>query len=98
LERLYDITNLYNSMELVVSRHSFQREVNHEKIEDDIKPEGLLNSNYQNIVKDNYTSIKEESVFVIRQRIKSFQYANSTSISTILKISVFLIVYIVITQ
>lgn len=84
-------------MELVVSRHSFQRESKHEKIEEYIKPEGLLNSNYQNIVKDNYTNIEEESVFGVRQRIKSFQYADSNSISTILKISVFLIVYIIIT-
>lgn len=84
-------------MELVVSRHRFQREAKQEKIEDYIKPEGLLNSNYQNIVKDNYTNIEEDSVFGNRQRIKSFQYADSTSISAILKISVFLIVYILVT-
>ena len=85
-------------MELTVSVEDLEPLPEPKELENYVKPEGLLNSNYQNIVKDNYTSIKEESVFVIRQRIKSFQYANSTSISTILKISVFLIVYIVITQ
>lgn len=84
-------------MELVVSRYNFQTELKQKQLEDYIKPEGLLNSNYQNIVKDNYTNIEEESVFGIRQRIKSFQYSESTSICTILKISIFIIVYFIIT-
>ena len=84
-------------MELVVSKYDFQSGVKPKEIEDYIKPEGLLNSNYQNIVKDNYTNIEEESVFGIRQRIKSFQYSESTSICTILKISIFIIVYFIIT-
>ena len=83
-------------MELVVSKYDFQTGVKPKEIEDYIKPEGLLNSNYKNIVKENYVYIEQDTVFGIRQRIKSFQYANTTSISIILKISVFILGYLLI--
>ena len=83
-------------MELVVSRQNYQKELSDEHVEDYIKPEGLLNSNYQNIVKDNYSNINEDSVYGNRQKIKSFQYSKINGISTILKVLVFTILYILI--
>lgn len=83
-------------MELVVSKYDFQREIKYKEIEDYIKQEGLLNSNYQNIVKENHTHFEEDTVFGMRQKIKYFQYWNTSSISVILKMSVFMIVYLLI--
>lgn len=59
------------------------------------KPLGLLNSNYQSIVKDNFTNIKASSLFNIKQRIKSRSYNTCCNVETILKISIFLIFLII---
>ena len=56
-----------------------------------VRPEGLLNSNYKNIVRCNFRSNNSNSIFGIKQRVKSRQYQSTSSIDTILKLSVFLI-------
>ncbi|MBC2844526.1 hypothetical protein [Winogradskyella flava] len=52
---------------------------------------GLLNSNYKSIVKQNFSESTTKSVFGIRQRIKSSQLRMVNHTSVILKLSVFAI-------
>ena len=61
-----------------------------------MRPEGLLNSNYKSIVRCNFAHINSHSIFGIKQRVKSRQYQFTSSISTILKLSVFLLTLAVI--
>lgn len=60
------------------------------------RPEGLLNSNYKNVVNCNLKDLNSTSIFSIKQRIKSRQYQLTSSIETLLKVSVFVIVLAVI--
>lgn len=55
-------------------------------------PVGLLNSNYKKVAKCNLSSHNSTSIFGIKQRIKSRQYQFTSSIDTLLKVSVFVIV------
>jgi len=57
------------------------------------RPEGILNSNYKNIAKSNFNNVQSNSIFGIRQAIKSRQYQFTPSVDTILKLSVFAIVF-----
>ncbi len=57
-----------------------------------IRPEGLLNSNYKAMVRGNFKSISRNSIFGIRQAVKTKQYYLNTGIDTILKVAVFAIV------
>ena len=52
-------------MELVVTRQDLKREFKPNVVEEFIKPEGLLNSNYQRIAKENLEDIEADSVFGI---------------------------------
>ena len=83
-------------MELVVSRQGIERAFEPKKVEEYIKPEGILNSNYQIIAKSNLENIEANSIFGIKQRIKSYHYRTTSSIETILKVSIFMILYLVI--
>ncbi|MBO6878958.1 hypothetical protein [Winogradskyella sp.] len=55
---------------------------------------GLLNSNYKSIVKENFSKSTTKSVFGIRQRIKSSQLRKVNHTAVILKLSVFAIALI----
>ena len=56
------------------------------------RPEGLLNSNYKNVVKCNLYHSKSNSIFGIKQRLKGRQYQQfSTSTATLVKVSVFVL-------
>jgi outer membrane receptor for Fe3+-dicitrate len=55
------------------------------------KNEGLLTSNYKEEIQDNFFNSKPNSVFGIKQKIKSSQYQYSPSVDAILKLSVFAI-------
>ncbi|WP_299361238.1 hypothetical protein [Winogradskyella sp.] len=57
---------------------------------------GLLNSNYKSIVKQNFSAPRPTSVFGIRQRIKSSQFNRINHTAAILKLSVFAIALIII--
>jgi len=57
-----------------------------------VRPDGLLNSNYKAIARQNLRNRSTKSIFGIRQAIKSRQYQFTSSIATILKLSVFAIV------
>lgn len=52
---------------------------------------GLLNSNYKSIVKNNFSKSTTKSIFGIRQRIKSSQLNKVNHTAVILKLSVFAI-------
>lgn len=51
--------------------------------------QGLLNSNYKSVVKENFRKSTTKSVFGIRQRLKSSQFKMVNHTAAILKISVF---------
>ena len=55
-------------------------------------PIGLLNSNYQKVVKCNLRNFNSTSIFGIKRRVKSRRYQFTSNIETLLKVSVFLIV------
>ena len=57
---------------------------------------GLLNSNYKSIVKQNFSKSTTKSIFGIRQRIKSSQLGKVDHVAAILKLSVFVIALIAI--
>lgn len=57
---------------------------------------GLLNSNYKSIVKNNYSKSTTKSVFGIRQRLKSSQLRMVNHTAIILKLSVFAIALVAI--
>jgi len=58
------------------------------------KPLGFLTSEYKQIVKRNFNNINSPSLFGVRQRIKRLQYRTNSGIETILKVSLFLIVFL----
>ncbi|MFK7833039.1 MAG: hypothetical protein AB8B52_07175 [Winogradskyella sp.] len=53
--------------------------------------QGLLNSNYKALVKQNFSKPTNTSVFGMRQRLKAFQLNRVDHTAAILKLSVFLI-------
>ena len=61
-----------------------------------LKPEGILNSNYKSIVNESLKNPTSQSIFGIRQRLKSSQYRFTSSIETVLKVSTFATIIMVI--
>lgn len=55
------------------------------------KPMGLLTSNYKAIAKQNLKASNANSIFGIKQRVKSSQYQTNCHAEAILKLSIFLI-------
>ena len=58
--------------------------------------QGLLNSNYQSVVKHNFSKSTKKSIFGIRQRLKASQYNMVNHSAIVLKLSVFAIALIAI--
>lgn len=56
---------------------------------------GLLNSNYQKIVNCNFKNKKSNTLFGLKQRLKAQQLKTCSGIETALKISLFLIGFII---
>jgi len=59
------------------------------------QPLGFLNSNYQQIVNSNFRKVSSNSIFGIRQRLKSRQFNTCCSIETVLKVSLFFIAFLI---
>lgn len=59
------------------------------------KYEGILNSSYKQRTRRNFFESDPQSIYGIKQRIKSWQYGYSSNVETILKLSVFAIVLLV---
>ena len=55
------------------------------------RPEGLLNSTYKSVAKCSVKHLNSNSIFGIKQRVKSRQYHFTSGIATLLKVSVFVI-------
>jgi len=53
--------------------------------------QGLLNSNYKSIVRQNFRTLASKSVFGIRQRSKSIQFNTVNHTAVLLKLAVFTI-------
>jgi hypothetical protein len=62
----------------------------------DSLPEGILNSNYQSIVRNNFKNLNSHSVFSVKQRIKSNRFHSVNIIETIVKVSVFILLLILV--
>lgn len=58
--------------------------------------QGLLNSNYKSLVKQNFKTCTKKSIFGIRQRLKSSQFNMVNHTAVILKLSVFAIALVAI--
>ncbi|WP_034041336.1 hypothetical protein [Wocania ichthyoenteri] len=81
-------------MELVLKVEDLEPEP--KVIKKHIKPEGLLNSNYKKLVKKNLNYTTSQSLFGMRQRLKTCQYQFTSSIETILKVAAFAVIFIAI--
>ncbi|MDP5081044.1 MAG: hypothetical protein NWP87_00200 [Winogradskyella sp.] len=80
-------------MELVVNQ---ELEFVREPIElPNFTTQGLLNSNYKSVVKQNFSSPIKTSVFGIRQRVKALQYYSINHTAVILKLALFALFLIV---
>jgi len=55
-------------------------------------PSGILSSRYKSVVKYNFNTLTKQSLFSIKQRIKSKQYNTNCAVSASLKISLFVLV------
>lgn len=55
---------------------------------------GLLNSNYKSVVKQNFKDLKNNSIFSLKQRLKSNELQKSSSIETALKVALFMVALI----
>ena len=56
---------------------------------------GLLKSSYKGIVNCTFSNLKKPSIFSIRHRIKNSRFNNYCAISTTLKLSIFLLGFII---
>lgn len=54
--------------------------------------EGILNSEFKTVAKNNFFNSKPNSIFATRQRLKSYQYRFTSDAATLSKLSVFAIV------
>jgi len=61
-----------------------------------VKPLGFLNSKYKNIVNESLNNASSNSIYGIRQCIKSSQYQFTSAIETVLKVSVFTVLIMMI--
>jgi hypothetical protein len=60
------------------------------------RPSGILNSNYQKVVAQNLNNSSSQSIFGIKQYIRSRQYQSNLSIGAVLKVSLFAIIFLII--
>ena len=84
-------------MELIITNTKSQSLSKRRIIEKESQPEGILNSNYKQIVNQNLKSASPNTVFGIKQRVKSLQFqTTSTAAETLLKLSIFTVAILMI--
>jgi len=84
-------------MELIITNTKSQSLSKRRIIEKESQPEGILNSNYKQIVNQNLKSASPNTVFGIKQRVKSLQFqTTSTAAETLLKLSIFTVAFLMI--
>ena len=82
-------------MELLLTEQDLEPLPEPKEFVQHVKPEGILNSNYKKLTK-NLSHMTSQSLFGIRQRLKSSQYRFTSGAETILKVSVFTTIIITI--
>ncbi len=82
-------------MELVLTTQDLEPLPKQELVTVNLENAGLLNSNYKRISRNNYSNINSQSVFGVKQLVKSRKYRFTSSIETVLKVSLFAIVMII---
>lgn len=84
-------------MELIITNTKSQSLSKRRIIEKESQPEGILTSNYKQIVNQNLKSASPNTVFGVKQRVKSLQFqATSNAVETLLKLSVFTVAILLI--
>lgn len=68
------------------------------KQEEDLimEPSGFLNSEYKSVVNESLNNVSSKSIFGIKQRIKNRQYQFTSAIETVLKVSTFMAIIMII--
>ena len=56
---------------------------------------GMLTSSYKEEIKENFRNLKSNSLFSLKQLVKTNQHRFTSVIGTILKVSVFVIAYLI---
>ncbi|WP_420572190.1 hypothetical protein [Kordia sp.] len=56
---------------------------------------GLLTSSYKEEIKENYRNLKSNSLFSLKQRVKTNHHRFMPAAGTVLKVSVFVIAYLI---
>ncbi|MBC8753444.1 hypothetical protein H2O64_02095 [Kordia sp. YSTF-M3] len=56
---------------------------------------GMLTSSYKEEIKENFRNLKSQSLFSLKQTVKTNQYRFMPAVGTILKVSVFVIAYLI---
>ena len=83
-------------MALVLPIKELKRTTGYKVPVGDNRPSGLLNSNYKKLVKRTLNTTKTHSLFNIKQGLKTRQYQFTSSIETVLKVSAFAAVFMII--
>jgi len=84
-------------MELIITNTTSQSLSKRRIIEKETQPDGILNSSYKQIVNQNLKSASPNTVFGIKQRVKSLQFqTTSTAVETLLKLSIFTVAILLI--
>lgn len=84
-------------MELIITNTKSQSLSKPRTFEKESQPQGLLTSSYKQIVNQNLKSAAPNTVFGIKQRVRSLQFqTTSTAAETLLKLSVFTVAILII--
>jgi hypothetical protein len=84
-------------MELIITNTELKSLSKPRIFEKESQPQGLLTSSYKQVVNQNLKSASPNTVFGIKQRVKSLQFqATSTAVETLLKLSVFTVAILLI--
>lgn len=82
-------------MELVLTAQEIEPSPIQEKELFNLENNGLLNTSYKRISRNNFKNFNSRSVFGKRQIIKHRQFQLTSNIETVLKVSLFAIIMIV---
>ncbi len=79
-------------MELLINKTNIQQSSFRRIKPQEFIPGGILNSSYKRIVRDNIEGATPHSIYGIRNIVKSRTSYHATSVETIIKVIVFLII------
>lgn len=83
-------------MELLLTEQDLEPLPEFNEFVQHVKPEGILNSNYKKLIRKNLNNRASQSLFGIKQRLKSRQYRFTSGAETLLKVSAFTTIIITI--